>query len=395
MKILFISSLYYPNIMGGAEISIQMFAEKLVSNGVEITVITSSDTDYTDHVNGVKIYYISHSNLFWLKDSATKAKIIKPLWYLIDLKNLKVENKIKSIIDSEHPDLVHTSNLIGLSSSIWGLCKKIKIPLLHTLMDYYPMCRKSTLYNKGKNCTRRCFSCKVMSFSKKVQSQKVDAVIGISDFILGRHLEEGYFRNALRYMIGLPAYMEPVVANPKKVLNDPLVFGFIGLLARTKGIELLLDSFFARKDSLKLVVMGKAKNEEYENFLKDKYKSSNIEFLGFCDTKRYLPGIDVLVIPSISNEPFGRVIVEAYAYGVPVLASGRGGIAELVKNGKTGWIFSPETERDLYAKIDYLKKNSNQILNMSRNCILEAQKYTIDIILEKYMEIYKTLLLNI
>ena len=66
MKFLIINSLYYPNIIGGAEISVQTLAEEQQKKGIEIVVITLSNKNYIDFVNGVKVYYIYHSNFFLL-----------------------------------------------------------------------------------------------------------------------------------------------------------------------------------------------------------------------------------------------------------------------------------------------------------------------------------------
>ena len=390
MKILFLSSLYYPNIIGGAEISIKILAEELVKRNFKTVVITTSKKDHQEYINGVKVFYISHSNLFWFMESAKKIKIAKPIWHLLNLRNFINEKKIKKIIKNENPDIIHTSNIIGLSSGLWGLLKKENKPIIHTLMDYYPLCWKSTIYNKGKNCKKRCFSCLTLSYFMKYYSKNVDAVVGISNFILKKHLDYNYFKKALKLVIGLPINQNLKVL-PKTMFNNPPVFAFVGLLSQTKGIELLLNSFIQRKDDSILLVIGRAKSEKYENFLKETYKNDKIKFTGFSDIKKYLPGIDALIIPSILNEPFGRVIIEAHSFGIPVIASSKGGMPELVKHGTTGLIFSPEIEGDLNKKIDYFVNNRDKILEMSPFCIENAKKYSINNIIDRYQKIYDAL----
>jgi len=142
MKILLINSLYYPNIIGGTEISVQILAEELQKKGIEIVVITLSNKNYIDFVNGIKVYYIYHSNFSWLLNSKRNVKLLIPLRHLISLKNSVIDRKFKKIIKSENPDIVFTHNLIGLSYSFWTVIKKNKIPSVHALNDYYLLCWK-------------------------------------------------------------------------------------------------------------------------------------------------------------------------------------------------------------------------------------------------------------
>jgi glycosyltransferase involved in cell wall biosynthesis len=51
-----------------------------------------------------------------------------------------------------------------------------------------------------------------------------------------------------------------------------------------------------------------------------------------------------VVVPSIWHEPFGRIVIEAYACGTPVLATRMGGLSEIIKDGVTGWLVGPIIE---------------------------------------------------
>jgi len=66
MKILLFNSLYYPNVIGGAELSTQLLAERLKLKGIEPVVVCTADKNRTDFVNGVKVYYLRMPNLYWL-----------------------------------------------------------------------------------------------------------------------------------------------------------------------------------------------------------------------------------------------------------------------------------------------------------------------------------------
>jgi len=391
MKILLINSLYYPNIIGGAEISVQLLAEELQRKDTEAVVITLSNKNYIDFVNGVKVYYIYHSNIFWLLNSKRNVKLLRPLRHLISLKNPVIDRKLEKVIKSENPDIIHTNNLIGLSHYFWKVIKKNKVPLVHTLHDYYLLCRKSTLYSKDKNCTSLCYTCRLFSFPKKFLSKNIDAVVGVTDFILHKHVYEGFFHVSRNSIIGAPVKINNGIY-PKKTINEPITFAFIGLISKTKGIEKLLGTFTRLGGNANLLILGKAKNRNYEEKLKLKFSAKNIKFLGFVNISKFMSKIDVLVIPSLWNEPFGRVIMEAYSYGVPVVGSNRGGIPELIEDGQTGFIFDPDKNKDLESKITFFIDNPELIFRMSKNCIYKAKQHSAEEITIKHIDLYNNLL---
>jgi glycosyltransferase involved in cell wall biosynthesis len=59
------------------------------------------------------------------------------------------------------------------------------------------------------------------------------------------------------------------------------------------------------------------------------------------DPQEYLAGLHLLICPSCEFEPFGLVVCEAALAGVPALATRQGGLAEIVQEGRTGWLFAP------------------------------------------------------
>lgn len=77
MKILIFNTLYYPNIIGGAEKSVQLLAEMLVSRGHEPIIVSTFTDDKIDKVNGIKVYYLHHRNLYWSINSKDKKALQK------------------------------------------------------------------------------------------------------------------------------------------------------------------------------------------------------------------------------------------------------------------------------------------------------------------------------
>ena len=86
-KILIINSLYHPNDVGGAERSVRLLAEGLKKNGFRPVIVSTAETDSIDHVNGIKVYYLRISNLYWMRTARQQPSYKKPFWHLLDSYN--------------------------------------------------------------------------------------------------------------------------------------------------------------------------------------------------------------------------------------------------------------------------------------------------------------------
>lgn len=390
MKVLIISSLYYPNGIGGAEKNTQVVAEEFASRNIEVVVVTTSDRDYVDFVNGVKVCYVRTRNLYWGLHSKYQNKYKKPLWHLLDAYNPLIAPKIDEIIRREKPDVAQTNALSGFSAAVWQSLKKYNIPILHILHDHYLLCLKTNMFSNNMNCPGQCLPCKLLSVPKRKLSGLVDSVAGVSSYILNRHLDYGFFGNA-RFKITLPNVFD-ISQHQAKPVSDKLKFGFVGLLSPGKGIEFLLQYFADLKDT-SLLVFGRAETPEYENQLKIKYKDTNIKFMGYnSDLKEVYSTFNVLIIPSLWNETAGRVVIEANSYGLPVIASNRGGIAEFVEDGETGFVFNPDEPGELVKTVKWFMNNNDRIAAMSGKCLQKAQEFSKDKVIEKYINAHIDLL---
>lgn len=392
MKILFINILYYPNIHGGAERSVQLLAEGLVKKGHKSVVIALGEKYQEYNHNGVQIYVLEYKNIYplYTKENISYRKFKVPLWHTIDTYNFFIKKDISKIIEIESPDLVHTNAITGFSVSIWDEIKKYKLPIVHTLRNYYLLCLTGILYAKGKICEKQCLKCKIFSYPKKQISNKVDYVVGISNYTLDKHLDSGYFKDAKSKVIFNSIDKINILKKSENIKKD-LVFGYIGALHYYKGIELVLNLFSSELKTNKLLIAGKGE-DFYEESLKNKYNNKNIEFLGWQNTEDFFTKIDILIVPTLGHEPFGRIIIEAYGNGIPVIGNNKGGIPDIIKEKETGLLFDSENVRTLVDAVNYFKKNKNQLNNYQENCIEYSKSFLNEIILDKYIEIYKELI---
>jgi glycosyltransferase involved in cell wall biosynthesis len=390
VRILFINTLYTPNVVGGAERSVQFLAESLVQLGHQVAVVslTSRGGIYVDWVNGTKVYYVGLKNLYWPIGSKENPKLLKPLWHVLDTYNPLMARQVAHVLDAERPDLVHTNNLSGFTALTWQLVKQRHVPLVHTLRDYYLLCPRNTMFRNGENCDKRCTECRLYGLTRKHLSNQVDTVVGISRFILERHLEFGYFADTPRKRVVPNACQEAPAPPALDTRSLPVWFGYLGQLHPTKGVEMLLGSAVQLPaGSWGLSIAGRGYTN-YELYLRGRHRTSAIKFLGHTKPEDFFRRIDVLVVPSLWHEPFGRVVIEAYAHGVPVIASNRGGLPELVEQAQTGFLFNPNRPDDLTVKLQRCIDKPRIIDDMRPACLRMAKGFLPDVIVEQYLKVY-------
>lgn len=390
MKILLVNSLYSPNFAGGAERSVQLTAEALKAQGVEPVILTTSDHSTVTYVNDIKVYYAKVPNLYWMYLAKQQSNLKKPFWHLVDARNPFAAGPLRRILSEEHPDIVHTNNLSGISVKAWDVSRSMDIPLVHTIRDHYLLCLSTTMFRKGKRCRRQCLRCRFVSWPKKRASSIVDAVVGISDSILQTHLQLGFFSTTgIKTCIPNPVTLTAVGRVPEGP-KEKLRFGYVGQLEVSKGVEHLLRAFKSlNPPRAELRLFGRGPTVEYERWLKDQFNLPAIRFMGFKPAEEIYPDIDVAVVPSLRDEAFGRIVPEANSFGIPVIVSNRGGLPEIVEEGVNGFVFSPDSEGGLAAAMRLFVDRPDLAASMSSQCLSKAGDYEADRIAARYIEVYR------
>lgn len=133
------------------------------------------------------------------------------------------------------------------------------------------------------------------------------------------------------------------------------VLAWVGRLAPEKGLE---DAVIAvQKTSIPLKIWGLLQDEAYWQDICDRYPTAPITYEGFLATaelQQALGNCRALLMTPRWVEAFGNVAIEALACGVPVIAYERGGPAEIVQSGKTGWLVEPDSVEGLVSAIAQL-----------------------------------------
>jgi glycosyltransferase involved in cell wall biosynthesis len=395
VRITLINTLYRPEkVVGGAERSVELLAQWLsAKHQVSVISLHPGKDILEKKLAGVDVTYIGLQNQYWPFDGKKKTKSDKMLWHLIDTWNLPMARQVTAILEKQRPDLVHTNNLAGFSCAVWPSIKQLKIPIVHTLRDYYLLCTKSSLFKNNKLCAKRCMQCKLHTLPRRFSSLNINAVVGNSRYILDMHLNKGYFSNIRFASVIHNGYQSPLSKQESSTLsNESFRIGFIGRVAPYKGIEVLLSSLQRLQNKNWQLLVGGECDSSYLQYLLDKFRLDNIHFLGVVNPSEFFSKINVLVVPSVWPDPLPRVIFEAYAYGIPVIVSNRGGSPEIVDAGATGLVFDPDKPDELTKIINMLIDDSALLDTMRLQALEKARQFAPNNISNSYLSAYNDLL---
>jgi glycosyltransferase involved in cell wall biosynthesis len=193
-------------------------------------------------------------------------------------------------------------------------------------------------------------------------------VIAVSDFVAS--------------YIGRPATIIPNGVADTRMNRQPSPVPRIGIIGRIAPEKGHLDFIQAAQElprdwQFQICGSGIIANPSYEVRVKAAAQGLNVHFLGWReDIAAVLANLDVLVVPSNANEASGRVILEAFAAEVPVVAYRSGGIPELIEDGRTGYLADVGDIKSLAAQIRIAATNSSEAITRQARTLWEG-KYTL------------------
>jgi glycosyltransferase involved in cell wall biosynthesis len=273
------------------------------------------------------------------------------------------------------PDVVHFHNTLPLiSPSAYYACARHRIPVVQTLHNYRLVCPAATFLRGGHLCEdclgRRiawpavahgCYR-KSRAASAAVASMlathralhtwqtKVDAYIALSEFARKKHIAGGIPADRLA--------VKPNFIHPDPGSRAPDETGkyalFVGRLSEEKGLRGLLSAWKRLTQPIPLFLLGEGPMREEITLQLDASGISVVSLLGDVareEVLRWMRGAQFLVCPSHWFEGCPLVIVEAFASGIPVIATGHGPTAEMVDHNRTGLHVRPGDDADLAEKV--------------------------------------------
>lgn len=296
--------------------------------------------------------------------------------------------RISKILKTFKPDVVHCHNTFPLiSPSIYYACDKYNVPLVQTLHNFRLLCPNALFYRNGnvcEECLGKDFYWPAIRYGCYHQSVIQSTVVA---GMLFTHRQLGTWKQKVtRYIAltefgrqkfiegGLPAAKISVKPN---FIKDPLkenLFDdkprkgalFIGRLSPEKGIDTLLQAF-QELPGIPLMFVGDGPlKEKVQVFSKN---LSNIFFVGYQPKLKVLELMlqaQLLIFPSQWYEGFPMTLIESFACGTPVIASNFETMAEILRDGETGFLFPPGDAAALAATVRRALSNSQTLLEMGR-----------------------------
>jgi glycosyltransferase involved in cell wall biosynthesis len=166
--------------------------------------------------------------------------------------------------------------------------------------------------------------------------------------------------------------------------------GYLGRMENTKGIEVLLDAVKLLPPSQVTVLLGGSGDTAYVDDLQRTYAADNVRFIGFVKPADFFARIDVLVVPSVWEEPLGRVIYEGYAHGVPSFVSSVGGMPEIVNDGRTGFVFTSRDSKHLAALLQQQIDQGWAGARFFAECVERGRDFSTDRVFGDYLKVWET-----
>jgi len=291
----------------------------------------------------------------------------------------------RSLVRREKPDVCHFHNTFPLiSPAVFHAARAEGVPVVVTLHNYRLLCPSATLLRDGKVCedcrgkpiawpavVHGCYrgsrsasatAATMLGVHRAVGtwSRAVDVYIALTEFARRKFIEGG-----------LPA--AKLAVKPNFVDPDPGYSNvreeyalFVGRLSPEKGLETLLDAWRILKSPMRLRIAG---DGPLASLVQERAaRDRRIEWLGPLsgdEVASLMRSAYVLVFPSVWYEGLPLTVLEAYATGLPVIASAIGGLVELVP-ADVGIQFRPGDSEDLARKVLWCRGNTEQLAVMGR-----------------------------
>lgn len=399
-RILFIIRSYPPDGIGGAMRSTQALAEGLTARGHDVHVLRLAPKDSIAELKTLAqdagitgpgkpaLHILPIRNIYWPYGKGTHSKLAKAIWHALDLHNPFAARDLRKFLADLRPDVVNTSVIDGFSPSILREIRRSGARLIHTMRDYYLICARSGMFRDGHSCETLCGSCKLVRNVNRAHTRHVDLFLSNSAYVASQHRQNGAFEADKPCAVQWNINDLPMATGPHLPAPDKIVFGFIGRLAPTKGVEKLIEAarlMKARGRDWELRIAGGG-SDAYVAALKAQAGDlPNVRFLGWSDPTDFNRQVDVVICPSVYHEPLPRVIYEAYGFARPVIASDVGGNPEVVDEGRTGFLYPAQDPQTLATKMQRFRDmQDDEFMAFSTAARTFGQQFTADAVFDSF-----------
>lgn len=312
--------------------------------------------------------------------------------------NRSAYRELRALIRRERPGVVHFHNTFPLISPAGYYAAAAEdVPVVQTLHNYRLMCPNGLFFREGRPCedcagksiawpgvvhgcyrgSRSATALTATMFSVHrafgTWSNMVDVYVALTEFARSKFVAAGVPEDRI---LVKPNFVNP---DPGAGAGQGGYALFAGRLSPEKGVGTLLAAWeMMGEDAMPLKLAGDGPLSEPVRDAAG--KNPRVEYLGYRsveEVRRLMKEAALLVVPSEWYETFGRVAIESFAAGTPVVVAGIGAIAELVEHGRTGLHFRPGEAADLARQVRSLRDCPSELSWMRRDARIEFErKYT-------------------
>lgn len=377
----------FPPIIGGVETHLSLLGPELVKRGHSVSLLTGN-------VDGCKVDYaykgmgIKRSPLFDLNWLFKRG---------LDGLEEEIENLITMFLDVSKPDIIHAHNMHYFSKIhaelLDNYAKKHKIPLLLTAHNIWDECDflDLTLDTGWKHIVAVSEYIKFELMGIGVPERKITVVHhGVDIDKFKKSTTKDIFK---KY---------PTFKNRKIIFNPSRLGLAKGCDVSLKALKIIKKMF---PDALliftgtKDIIDWGTKQQKDIAYMLHLIKKMGLEknvfmqMIPFDVMPKFYHIADVCVYPSSSCEPFGIAILESLASSVPVIVTESGGMVEVIKDGKNGFVVKIKNYKEVADKCILILKNKKMCNELGRNGrALVEEKFTKEIMTENTIKVYNKIL---
>lgn len=363
MRILHLVHQYLPEHVGGTELYTQWLSQALRHRGHDVSIF------YRRSAAGQGLEGRTEEKLqIW----AAWAGVSSPTRrFVAGFSDPPLSRAFEQVLAKTRPDIVHVQHLMGQPAALIQAIERRSIPYVITLHDFWWVCANAQLLTNdsqelcdGPQFYLNCARCALARAGQpglwplipviagplfgrnqllKRIMQGAKRLIAPSEFVRSWYATHGVAAEQLVTIPhGLP--LTPFNSKPARPGGKPLRFAYIGGLSWQKGVHIVIEAFKELAGSAELWIAGdETADPGYVADLRAQ-SSPHVCFLGALTREevwRTLAQVDVVVMPSLWYEAFAFVISEAFAAGVPVVASRLGPLVDRVRHEESGLLVPP------------------------------------------------------
>jgi glycosyltransferase involved in cell wall biosynthesis len=379
MRILHVTERFGPSEVGGAQRSVELLAKSQMRDGHQVGVICLRDADEPSVSSeySFPVWELPLAGVSQVLRRPRVNRIVSAACYFYEGNIRGCHPKVAKVLDEFAPEVVNTHILTGVPETVWSLVKSRSIPLVHTIRDYFITCARSSMFKKGTRCDRPCAECVVFTHRRRTICRLVDGFVGISQRLMDIHADEGIFHRVQQQQV-IPNSVSFRDEDPRERKSGKFIVGFLGRIVETKGVEHLIRAFISAEIPDSELQIAGAGDFRYLEALRAIAGDARVRFVGRVDSRSFYLTCDVIAVPSLWEEPFGRVIAESLIMGVPVIASDRGAFPEILQRFPGGMTTSPEDTGRFAADLQVLRKNHRRYRDYLREKQAEIAEYFSD-----------------